>query len=78
MEGKELKVEETETSHTLGGSIKYTYIHQCRFRNTIGHKSRRICYKGKVSVAKKPMNLCACDSEECEDGVGAGVTATSR
>jgi hypothetical protein len=27
-------------------------------------------------VAKKNMNLCACDSEECEHGVGAGVNAT--
>jgi hypothetical protein len=30
-----------------------------------------------VSVTKKKtMNLCTCDSKECEHGVGAGVNAT--
>ena len=28
MKDKELKLEETESSHTLGGVVKYTYIHQ--------------------------------------------------
>ena len=41
-------------------------------RNTIDRTGRRSCRKG-VSVAKKTMNLCACDSEEREHGVGAGV-----
>ncbi len=25
---------------------------------------------------KKPMNLCVCDNEECEDGVGTCVNGT--
>jgi hypothetical protein len=36
MKDKELKLEETEVSHTLGGDIKYTSIHQshwCSHRN---------------------------------------------
>ncbi len=30
---KELKIEETESSHTLGGTIKYTKIHQSRWKS---------------------------------------------
>jgi hypothetical protein len=29
-----------------------------------------------LRLRKKPMNLCACDSEECENGVGVGVNDT--
>ncbi len=37
MKDKEVKLEETESSHTLGGSIKYTQIHQSHW---VSHKSR--------------------------------------
>jgi hypothetical protein len=30
----------------------------------------------KIRLRKKPMNLCACDSEDREHGVGAGVNDT--
>ena len=33
-------------------------------------------HKGKVSVAKKNHDLCACEREECEHGVDAGVNTT--
>jgi hypothetical protein len=42
---KEVNLEETETSLTLGGVIKYTYIHQCHW---FGH--RLVAWSG-------PMNL---------------------
>ena len=32
--------------------------------------------RGKVWLWKKTMDLCACESEEYEDGVGAGVNST--
>ena len=31
--------------------------------------------RAKVWLRKKPMDLCACESEEREHGVGAGVNA---
>jgi hypothetical protein len=45
-------------------------------RNTKFNRSRRICHHCEVSVAKKPMNPCACESEERGHGVGAGMNAT--
>ena len=33
--------------------------------------------KGKVSVRKKTMNQCVCESEECERGVGASATVNA-
>jgi hypothetical protein len=43
-------------------------------RYTIANRSRRICWpKGKGFVAKKTQGLCVCESEEHEDGVGAGA-----
>ncbi len=34
------------------------------------------CRKVKGLVVKKPMDLCACESEESDHGVGAGVNTT--
>jgi hypothetical protein len=63
---KELKLQETEASHTLGGDITYTSIYQSRIRNTIGHTDRRICRRAKFRLRKKTMNRCPYDNEECE------------
>ena len=35
MEDEEVKVEETEDSHTLGGDIKYTFIQYIRQRSDL-------------------------------------------
>ena len=32
--------------------------------------------RAKVWLLKKPIDLCACEREEREDGVGAGVNST--
>jgi hypothetical protein len=46
-------------------------------RYTIVKWSRRICCrKGKGLIAKKPMDLCACESEKHEHGVIADVNTT--
>ncbi len=45
-------------------------------RNTRSHKPHRICLKDVSGVKKNPMNLCVYESEEREDGVGAGVNDT--
>ena len=31
---------------------------------------------GKVGLRKNPIDLCACESEEREDGVGVGANST--
>ncbi len=49
----------------------------CVVRYTLVRRSHRMCYlKDKGVVGKKPMDLCACESEEYTDGVGAGVNTT--
>jgi len=58
MKDKELMLEETETSHTLGGSIKYTEIHS-------GVAIGLVALRG-------PIHLRICVSEERGDGEGPG------
>jgi hypothetical protein len=45
--------------------------------DTLVTRSHRMCYlKDKGLVGKKPMDLCARESEEYTNGVGAGVNTT--
>ena len=75
MQDEEVNLEEIETSHTLGGYRRCRCYSDVRY--TIVNRSRRICCRrGKVWLQKKPMDLCACESEEHEHGVGAGVDTT--
>ena len=57
MKDKELKLEETETSHSLGGVIKYTCI------NLTGLVTGLVALRG-------PKHLCACVSEKHESSFG--------
>ncbi len=71
MKDEELKFEEIEVSHTLGGYRRCTYYSVVRY--TIVNRSRRICRQGKGLVVKKPMDLCGRESEDHDHGVGSGV-----
>ena len=50
MKDKELKLEETEASHTLGGAIKYTEIHESR-----------LCSHRAGSVVWTDAPACMCE-----------------
>ena len=45
------------------------------YSHTTGCRVRRSCQHVEL-VVEKPMNLCACDSEERERGVGADVNVS--
>ena len=80
MKDKELKLQETEASHTLGGAGE-SHVQgrgkgigckcYCPVRYTIINRSRRtVARRAKFRLRKKPMNLCACVSEDRGHGVG--------
>jgi hypothetical protein len=76
MKDEELKIEENEDSLTPGG------YRRCRsysvVRYTIVNRSPRnwIPEGDRFGCEKKPMDLCVFESEEREDGVGAGANTT--
>ena len=51
MKDEEIKLEEIEVSHTLGGDRRCRSCSAARY--TVVNKSRRICHQGKGLVAKK-------------------------
>ena len=66
MKDKEQKLEETESSHTLGGAGEGRVqvrgkLRGCRYysvvRYTIGNRSRRSLHMGQGLVSKKNLNL---------------------
>ena len=55
---------------SIGCRCEYYYT----VRHTIDRWGLRICLKGVAQafrLRKKTTNLCACDNEECERGVGS-------
>ncbi len=78
MKHEQLKLEEIEVSHTLGG------YGRCRSYSVVREMSHALQSVGlaesaatrtKVWLRKKTMDLCACESEEHDHEVGAGVNA---
>ena len=71
MKDKELKLEEIEIFHTLGGAC-YSVV-KC----TMVNRSYRSHHMGEGSLHNKPVNLCVCESKERRhDGECAGVCVT--
>jgi hypothetical protein len=76
MQDEELKLEEIEAPHTLGGYRRCEYYSAVRYTMVNRSRGESAAGRGKVWLRKKPMDLCACESEEREHGVGAGANTT--
>ncbi len=76
MKDKELKVEETESSFTLGGAIKYTSIHQsCWCTNRAGFvvwTDAPACMQNGDSIVEKTHIRAKNDGKKWEESEAKG------
>jgi hypothetical protein len=76
MQDEDLKFEEIEAPHTLGGYRRCEYYSAVRYTMVNRSRGESAAGRAKVWLRKKSMDLCACESEEREYGVGAGANTT--
>ena len=62
--------------HGVGAGANSTLADSVRTIDYSVSDNRVEFARAKVWLQKNPMDLCACEREEREDGVGAGVNST--